>query len=178
MLEKLYRRYRMNFSSPWLTGYCVLCGIAVFLRCVFYFLCTDIASCGAGEIIFSLALPLILLCGIIVLVRIIRLNAPGIMAILGASMCLLLLINGFDTGNFLRLLFSVVGYAAGGALLFLTIAGFVPTRQFSVILFGLLVLLRLLLFRPAGMVPFILEGSDICMLISLAILPATMCTVK
>ena len=173
MVNKRYCRYRMNFSSGWLTAYCVLCGLALFSRCIFYFLLADLQECSAGEIIISVIMPLILR-GVIVILKIIRLDAPGILAILGCVMCLLLIINGFDSNNVLRLLFSLFGYAAGGALLLLTIAGFVPTRQFSVILLALLTVLRLLLFRPAGLAAMVLECSDLCMLVSLTIMPATM----
>ena len=174
MAKKRYRGYRMNFSGKWLTAYCAFCGLAIFLRCVYYFMFADLTKCPLGEILFSLALPLVLLCGIIVITKGIRMDAPGTLAILGCVMCLLLIINGFDTKNILRLVFSLLGYSAGGALLLLTVAGMVPMRKFSVMFFVLLLLLRLLLFRPAGVMAMTLEGSDLCMLASLAVMPASM----
>ena len=174
MANKLYRRYRMNFSGKWFTAFCALCGLAVFLRFVYYFMFADLAQCGTGEVVFNLVLPVVLLCGIIVIMKLVRLDAPGILAILGCVVCLLLTINGFDTQNILRLVFSLLGYTAGGALLLLTVAGFVPTRQFSVILFAILLILRVLLFRPVIVTALLTECSDLCMIASLAIMPATM----
>ena len=174
-MNKYNFRYRMNFTSSWLTAYCTLCGAAVFSRCLYFFMFANLAAIGVGQIIFDIILPLLLLCGLIVIVKVIRMDAPGILAILGCVMCLLLIINGFDTRNVLRLVFSLLGYAGGGALLLLTVAGFLPKRRYNLVLFVVLTGLRFLLLRPAGGVLQMLpEISDLCMLLSLGVLPMGM----
>lgn len=179
MLKKLYRSYRMNFSSGWLTAYCAFCGISFFLRCLYYFVFSNLTELSVWTIISSLILPLMLLFGVIVLFKVIRLDAPGILALIGCGMCLVLILNGFAPSNIGKIIFSLIGYSAGAALLLMTVAGFVPTRQFSVILFVILIGLRILLFRPTGgVVAYILESSDIFVLASLAIMPAAMRVAK
>ncbi len=175
MTMKQYRRYRMDFSGQWLNAFCLLCGLSFFLRVGYYFMFVNPTLCSAMEVLFSMILPMLLCVASLVVLKFIRLDAPGVIGIIGAAMCLCLMIGTFFSGNALRIVFAVIFYLAAGGLLVLTVGGFVPTRQFSVIAFGLILLVRILFFRPSlGFLPVFMELSQLTMLISVAILPLTM----
>lgn len=165
----------MDFSGQWVNAFSILCGLSFFLRVEYYFMFVNPTLCSTAEVIFSMILPMLLCVAALVVLKFIRLNAPGVIGIIGAAMCLCLMIGTFFSGNVLRIILAVVFYLAAGGLLVLTVGGFVPTRQFSVIAFSLILLVRILFFRPAfGLLPIVLEVSNVSMLVSVLILPATM----
>ena len=175
MTMKQYRRYRMDFSGQWLNAFCLLCGLSFFLRVEYYFMFVNPTLCSTAEVIFSMILPMLLCVASLVVLKFIRLNAPGVIGIIGAAMCLCLMIGTFFSGGVLRIVLAVIFYLAAGGLMVLTVGGFVPTRQFSVIAFSLILLVRLLFFRPSlGFLPIVLELSQLTMLVSVLILPLTM----
>ena len=175
MEMKQYRRYRIDFSGNWLHFYCILCGFSFFLRIAYYFMLVNPTQCGLTEVLFSMILPLLLCGAAMVVLKYFRLNAPGLMGIIGALMCLCLMIGTFFTGSALRIVLGIVLYGASAALLLATVGGYVPTRQFSVLGFCLIFGLRILLFRPGFTVlGWVLELSDLSMLASLVILLMTM----
>ena len=131
--------------------------------------------CSGAEVIFSMILPMLLCVAALVVLKFVRLNAPGVVGIIGAAMCLCLMIGTFFSGSALRVVLALVLYLAAGGLLIMTVGGLVPTRQFSVLAFGLIRLGRLLFFRPSfGLLPIVLELSELSMLVAVMILPATM----
>lgn len=176
---KRYRGYRMDFNSFWLQTFCILCGLSFFLRTVYYFMFTNPADLSTAAIIFSMILPLLTVGAVLVVLKFLRLNVPNILGILGAVLCLLLMCGNFFTGDVLRIILSILLYGGGGALLFATVYGFVPTRQFVMILFGLIFAVRVLFYAPGmDLLAWILEASELSVLLSLVLLPATMRPVK
>lgn len=172
---KQYRRYRMDFSGQWLNAFCILCGLSFFLRVEYYFMFVNPTLCSGAEVVFSMILPMLLCVSALVVLKFARLNAPGVMGMIAAAMCLCLMIGTFFSGSVLRIILAVVFYLTAGGLLIITVGGFVPTRQFSVISFCLILLVRILFFRPVfGLIPIVLELSELTMLISVLILPLTM----
>ena len=87
---KQYLRYQIDFNGKWAQPAALLMGLAFFLRLVYYLCLVSLHDCGFGEILFSMLLPLLLTCGYIVLLRVVKLNAPGIYGMIGAALCLLL----------------------------------------------------------------------------------------
>ena len=175
MTWKRYRSYRMQFDSFWLQAYCILCGLSFFFRTVYYFMFINPADLSLGAILFSMILPLLVTGGILVVLKFFRLDVPNVLGILGAASCLLLMCGNFFTGDVLRIVLSVLVYLGGGALLIGTVFGFVPTRQFVMILFGVVLVLRFLLYAPGfRVVSWFLEISELTMIMSLFLLPATM----
>ena len=149
MEMKRYRRFRMDFGGFWLNAHCILCGFAFFLRIAYYFMFVNPTLCSSSEVIFSMILPLLLCGASMVVLKYFKLNAPGTEAIIGALMCICLLIG--------------------------TLGGYVPTRQFVLLLLGLIFALRVLFFRPGwSLLGWILELSDLSILASLIALPLSM----
>ena len=155
-------------------------GLSFFLRVVYYFGLTNILTYDAGAIILNIIMPLLLCAGYIVLLRAVKLNAPGIFAILGAAFCLMILIWNFSTGDVLRILLSVVFYLLSGLVLLATAGGYIPGRLPSSAIFMVLLLSRFLFYRPSGsqIGQLVLELSVLCIPASLFCLTRSMKEVK
>ena len=81
--------------------------------------------------------------------------------------------------TFFWILLSIAAVLAAAVLLIGTVGGYVPTRQFVVILFFLIFVLRILFFRPGfSLLGWILELSDLSMLASLIVVTFGMTPVQ
>ena len=179
MEMKRYRRFRMDFGGFWLNTHCILCGFAFFLRIAYYFMFVNPTLCPTSEVIFSMILPLLLCGASMVVLKYFKFNAPGTVAIIGALMCICLLIGTFIGGGVLEIILGVLLYLASAVLLIGTVGGYVPTRQFVLLLLGLIFLLRVLLFRPGfTFLGWLLEVSDLAMLAALIAMPLSMTPVQ
>lgn len=141
---KQYHRYRMDFDSNWLRWSASCVGASIFLLAVYHlgFQYLD----APGSIIWDLWLPFGLGMVYIVLLQGIRLNAPGLYAILGVFMCLFLMICVFATGDVLRIILAVIAYPVCGAALILCAGGFLPGRLPASVCFGVVLAVRLLCY--------------------------------
>lgn len=175
---KQYQKYRMNFDGKavYFSGICL--GVSVFLLAVYYLFALDFSMVPLGLKIFDFWLPAIASLGYIVLYRMVRLNAPGVYAIIGALFCLLLIIGLFSTGNVLRIILGVLAYLICGAALILGTGGYLPGRLPVTCCFAVVLIARLLLF-DFGCVKGIVwlpELADLCvigamMFLTIAMLP-------
>lgn len=171
---KQYHRYRMDFESKWVRWSATCVGAAMFLR-AFYYLGIQYLN-APGSLLWNLWLPLGLGLVFIVLLRGIRLNAPGMYAIWGVLMCISLLIGVFGTGNILRIILAVLAYGICGAVLILCTGGFLPGRLPAAVCFGVLLGARILFFvqgRVSGAAWFA-ELADLGYIASLICLPMGM----
>ena len=169
----------MDFAGHWLNAFCILCGLSFFLRVEYYFMFVNPTLCSTSEVIFSMILPLLLTAAAMVVLKFIRWNAPGAVVLIGAAMCLSLMIGTFFTGTWFRILLAVIFYLGAGSLLVMTVWGYVPTRQFSVIALLVILLFRILFFGPEWkLLPIVLELSELTMLAAVSILPLSMIPVK
>ncbi len=180
MKLKQYVRYQMDFKGKWVGASAFAMGAFVFFRMVYYFGLVNLSDCGFGEILFRLILPLLLGVGYVVLMSVMRWNAPGIYGILAAALCLLLIVGSFYTGSFLRILLSLILYFVAGVLLLGTTTGYVPDKLPAVVLLGGCILGRILLFDLGELrvLPFFLEVSTLSMMVSLLLLPFCLKRVK
>lgn len=180
MKLKQYTRYQIDFQGKWILPGAIFMGLSFFLRVVYYFGLTNIFTYNTGTIIMQIILPLSLCAGYIVLLRAVKLNAPGIFAILGAAFCLMVMIWNFSTGDILRILLSVVFYLLSGLVLLATAGGYLPGRLLSSGLFLALLVFRYLMYAPSfrHIGQFILELSVLCIPASLFCLTRCMKEVK
>lgn len=160
--------YEMNLDGKGATGSAVLAGLCFFLLAVYYFGFRNLSDCGTGEVIFHLALPLVLMTAHMVCLRGIRLNLPLIYGAFGAVWCLLLIIINFSCQNGFRIPLSLIWYILTGAVLILTVCGFVPTRIACVAAFLIPLVFRLLAcdiiryFSQGKLVGFLPEAAILC----------------
>ena len=168
MKLKQYIRYQMNFRGPWLMPAKVLMGLSFFLRIVYYFGLTTFADHSFGEVLFFMILPLLICGAFIVVMSSLKLNAPPIYGVIGAAMCLLLLIWSFFCGDALRIVLSILLYLSAGAVLVLTSMGYLPGKLLSSVLFALPLVCRILFYRQGiAVFDWCLEASVLTMLASL-----------
>ena len=169
MQLKQYVRYEMFFSGKWANVCMGSIGISFFLRVLYYFGIVNLMDIGGGEIFFNLILPLFVFGVYIALFRVVKWNAPGIYAIVGCVICLMLMIWNFSSGDFLRIFLSVLFYIAASVLLLGTAGGYLPSKAIVSIVIGLILFFRVLLYWKGqdGIPAYITEVSSVFMLISL-----------
>lgn len=145
-----YYDYRMNFKRSWTGASGALMGFALFAKMVHHFGLTDISRCGFFEILFSMALPVLLCAGYIILLRFVKLNAPGVFAILGAALYFLVMVDNIRSGGVLRIVLSLVAYGTAIFLLIATVAGYLPDKIFVLAIGFLIPVFRFFLFDLGG----------------------------
>ena len=175
MALKKTHSYRMDFEGRPHFAAAALMGGAFFLRAVYYFGFTRPETVGAWNLILFLILPMLIEATFMVLLRGIRLNAPGVYGILGAAYCLLLILQSFQSGSIFRIVLSVIGYLICAATL-LSATGGLLSRGMAVVALFLTFAVRFLAFDLVGyifslrVVAFIQEAGTLCGLISLCCL--------
>lgn len=175
MVRKRTHDYRMDFESRQHFAAAALMGGAFFLRAVYYFGLIRPETVGAWNLTLFLVLPMLVEVAFMVLLRGVRLNAPGIYGILGTVYCLLLILQSFQSGNVLRIVLSIIGYLVCAASLLTATGGLLSRGMASTALF-LTVTVRFLAFDLSGyifsfrIVSFIQEAAALCGLLSLCCL--------
>lgn len=168
---KQYHRYQMDFNCKaiWFSGICM--GLPVFLLAFYYLYLQEIGLVPVGTQILYLWAPILLSFVYLVLMRVFRWNSAGAFAMLGAVVCLLLMIQLFPSGNVLRIILGVLGYLAGGGLLVLCALGVLPGRMIVSLVFLVILVLRFLLFRTANGWGWLPEIAQLCTITGLMFLP-------
>lgn len=180
MRLKQYLRYQIDFGCKWIRNSAFLMGLSLFTRILYLFVLSDVSQISVGAWIFQLILPFLLCTGYIVLLRAVKWNAPGIYAILGAAFCLFLIIWNFSSGDILRILLSIVFYAAAAVALLGTAAGFFPGKLVPSIILAVLFASRILFYgsRLSGIAQWVSEISVLSIIGSLFFLPLGFVTIK
>ncbi len=168
---KVYHRYQMDFNGKWMKGSLLGVAFAVILLAAYYLCWPGLQGVGVAEILFSMALPMIIATAYIVLARLMRLNAPGVYAIIGAALCVVLIISLLDMG-LVRLVLGILCYILGGAALLACAGGFLPGRLPVSLIFSAAFAVRLVLdllnFRATH---WLAEGAILAILLSLICMP-------
>ena len=127
MKKKSPFRLRMDFEGPRLNAAAALMGGAFFLRAVYYFGVQGLND-SLGTLLLMMAFPMILEAAFVITLRGVRLNTPGLCGILTALYCLLLLIQCFFYGNFLRTMLGIIAYPICGIALIALIFDLLRSR--------------------------------------------------
>lgn len=136
--------YRIPFRSKGVAWCGIFMGFSLFLRYLYYFIPCDFAAWNAGVWIFKIILPTLLCGGFGVLLKLVRLRAPGVYGILAAALCLLLLVLDMMDGNLAQIILAVLTLPVLGFLLLATYGGYIPFRSISALWLVFVILLRLL----------------------------------
>lgn len=173
MKLKQFVRYEMNFTGFAANVCAGSIGLSFFLRILYYFGLVNLKDIGAGETFFFLILPLLVSCVFIILFRVVKWNAPGFYAILGAAICLILLVLNFSSGDVLLIILSLVLYPVAAVALLGTAGGYFPNKLPVVAAFALILTFRLFLntFELTEITDYVPELADVAMIISLFALP-------
>lgn len=177
---KQYHRYHMDFTGSWARASLICMGMSLFLLAVYYFGVTAFGDHGVMTILFSLCLPLLVSAAYIVLMQVLRWDAPGIYGMLGALLCAAFLVGTFFSGSVFRIILGVAWYVICAAVLLAVTGGYLPGKALSVTVFGISIAVRLLFFDVGrlSLAEWIEEGATLCAMASLICLPMALIPVK
>ena len=175
-------RLRMDYDAPWLNVSAALMGSGFFLRAVYYFGVQGLSD-SLGTLLLMMAFPMIVEASFVIVLRGVRLNAPGLCGILSALYCVLLLVQCFLYGDFLRTLLGIVAYTACGLVLMALILGWLKSRGLVFTVFAVTAAARFLLFDLGALLQlqlaaFLPEAAALCGLLAMALLPFGIKSVK
>ncbi len=180
MKLKKYCRFQLDLKSKWLRiGTLFMCA-AFFLRFVYQFALTNCLELSFGGWIFDAILPVAICVAYFVLLGVIKLNAPGLFAVLGGALCFLLMIWSFTNPEPIQVFLGVIFYLMSGAVLVMTVAGYLPSKYWSAVVFGVILISRILLvgLGSTGVFGWFRECSIYCTIAALLCLPLTLKEVR
>ena len=172
MVLKKTHDYRMDFEGRRHFAAAALMGGAFFLRAVYYFGFTRLETVGILNLLLFLILPMLLEAGLMVSMRAVRLNAPGIYGIMGGAYCLIMMLQSFQSGSALRIILAVIAYLTCAVAL-LAATGGLLSKGVTVAVLLLTLTVRFLVFDLSGyvfgfrIVAFIQEAAALCGILSL-----------
>ena len=105
---KVLVRCRIRFESAWIHYATVLTGLSFFLLVVNFFGLRNLMDCSFGEIVFSMAIPMAIWIGFMVLLRGIHFQNARLYGVLGALYCVCMIAHTFSYDNIFLTVFAVV----------------------------------------------------------------------
>lgn len=170
---KQYHQYQMDFSCKWIGSSAFCMGLSLFLSALFYLGYCNMQDVSVWELIVCLWLPLILGITYLVLLRILRWNAPGVYAMIGAAVCLVLILQSLTAGSAGRIVLGIPIYLLCGVVLLIVMGGFFPAKLPAMLMFGIAIAIRVVFFDLAGLSvsEWVAEGAALACLASLLFLP-------
>ncbi len=167
-------RYQMNFDSNSHFAVAVLMGAAFFLRIAYYLGFSRPNEAGLWLVLTGLILPVLVEAAFMVLLRGVRLNAPGVYGILGMVYCGLLLLQTFQYADVVRTVLGILAYVICGGLLLGTVGGML-SKEIVVTATFLTIVVRFFVFDlgkyifSLRLVAFMPEAASLCGLLALAL---------
>ncbi len=158
------KQYRMDMEDRSIAAASMLLGLALFLRMFYYFGLVGIDEIGAWQMISGLILPALVEIGLIVLLKGVRRNAPGLYGLIGAAYCLLLILQTFQYGSVVRTILAIIAYLICGGLIFVCSAGWLM-KEIGVAFLTVTVLVRFFVFELS---PYLLSFRLVELVIELA----------
>ena len=125
--------YHIDFRNKQIVPASVLAGASFFFLCVHYFGLTNLTQCGFGEVLLQMILPMLVMVGFVVLLRVIRFSVTPLYGALGTLFCILMLIRAFTYGNFFAVIIAVLWYILAGAVYLLTAGGYFSSNLYILI---------------------------------------------
>ena len=148
--------YKIPFRSKSILWCGIFLALSVFLRCLHYFIPCDFTQINSGEWIFKIILPILLCAAYGVLIRIVKLRAPGIYGILAAVLTLTMLIGDFFDCNLLQIILSAITLIILSFLLLATYGGYIPYRSICACATLIVCLLRVLFWTSVAQTGWLL----------------------
>ena len=163
----------MNFDSKWVANASLCMGISLFASALYYLGFTNFKDVPGLELAFCFWLPMILGFTYLVLIRVKQWNAPGAYAILGAVMCLMLVLQTVVTGNTAEIIIALPLYILSALVLVVVMGGFFPAKLPAMLMFGVTIGVRVMFFDLVGLTlaQWITEAAKLACLASLLFLP-------
>lgn len=138
--------YKLRFDSKWLVWSAVMMGIAFFAQAFDFIGLRLMQGISTAHMILYMILPMLLEAAWCVLIRGNYEDRAKIGGIIGAALCLLLLVQAVICGKIVLIIFGIASCLIAGAILVLVTWGFIPHRHFGFLVLAALVALRVILF--------------------------------
>lgn len=177
---KQYQQNKMDFSSRWTGVSAGFMAVAVFLLAVYYLGCRNFKDISFLEELLNFWSPMILGFAYIALLKMLRLNAPGVYALMGTAFCVMLICSLFAAGGVVRIIFGIALYVICGGVLTLAAGGYTPGTAPAAVCFGFAAFVRLLfaLFGTDSIPELVSELASLSIILSMTFLPLGMKKVK
>lgn len=177
---KKYHQYQMNFKSKFATLSMVCMGISMFLSVLYYLGLSTLGDFSGGKLLFCLWLPLILGIAYVVLMGVVRLNAPGTFAILAVAGCVIQILSSFTGGDMGRILLGIPGNLLAILVVIVVVGGFFPAKLPASIVFGAVIALRVIVFDLGRLtlLEWLPELAELMMLAAFMFLPFALTDLK
>lgn len=173
---KQYYRFRMNFDGMWMKASTFCMGLSLLLLAIYYFGMTEFGEHGVAEILLLLCIPLALTIAFIVLLTVLRWDAPGIYGILGAVFCIIFLITTIFSGNVIRMALGAVWYILSAVVYLAVTGGYLPGKLPGAAVFAIAMIARILFVGGdlTSLKGLASEGSTLVAMAGLMFLPLSM----
>lgn len=170
---KQYHRYKINFSGKFVGVSAACMGISAFMTALYYLGICNMSDFSGAELIFCLWLPLIAAVAYIVLLGAVRLNAPGIYAIMGSVICGILIFGTFFSGDVGRIFLGIPCYLLCILILIIVVGGYFPAKLPASLMFGITIGMQLVVFDIGrlSLLEWIREAQSLFACASLLFLP-------
>lgn len=178
MAHRKMKRYAMDINGKSMNSALIMMGLSFFLRAVYYFACVQIETVGFFELLVWMILPMVLEGAFIVMLRVLKLNMPGVYALMAAAVGLLMVLQSFGYGSIVRTVLAIVAYV-GCSVLIIGVAGGYLSKQIAVASYLVTALIRFLCFELFQMifhlrvVAFIKDATGLFALLGLMYLAAS-----
>ncbi len=180
MATRKKRRIETDFSAKWCKPSAMMMAASLFLRAVYYFGATNFLDINFIEVLLCAFGGLALSFWYLFSLYIKRRNAPRLYGLLGAALCLVLVVWSFYSGSFIRVVLATAWYAIAAGTLLLTVSGSLNNKSMCSAMFIIPIVVRLLAFDIGRLNVFewILEGSYFLALAAVACIPAFLKVVR
>ena len=173
---KQYHKYQMNFKSKFAAASVVCMGISMFLTALYYLGLCYLSDFSAGKLVVCLWLPMLLGIAYVVLMGVVRLNAPGTYALLGVIGCVIQILGTFVSGDMGRVLLGIPANLLAIIVLIIVVGGYFPAKLPAALVFGIVIALRLVVFDIGrlSLLQWVEESAWLFMLASFMFLPLSL----
>lgn len=138
-------RYGMNFTGKWADLSALCAGVSFFLVVLHYYVFGRVETAGAGEKVFSLLLPMVLLGAYALLLRVIRLDVAIVYCVMAGLHGLCAVIASFGGHGVGADVADILCLLAAIAALTVTLLGLFPGKWIAAAIFALWAVLRFFL---------------------------------
>lgn len=142
--------YKLKKESKWLTASAVMMGLAFFLRAFDFLGLRLMQGVGVRDVILYMIVPMLAEAVWCVYVRSGRNYSAKFGGVLGAVLCLIVMVQTFFCGTVFLIVIGVLSCLLAGATIVLITWGFIASRHLGLLVLAAITAIRILLFGVIG----------------------------
>ncbi len=174
MATRKMKRIDIDFDGKWCKPSAMLMAASLFLRAVYYFGTTNFLDIHFIEVVLcafgGLAVSGVYLYSLYIK----RHNAPGLYGLLGAALCVILIVWSFFSGNIIRMILAAGWYSIAAGVILFTSTGKMNNKSLCTAMFVIPMVVRFFVFDIGrlGVFGWILELSYFLAMAAIACIPS------